>query len=271
MGMFDKTFVGAPFFSMKPSIRPDYVDIWQKRGLSYNKANTLFPDAREAERSLLIRGLKIRPGQTLLDVSSGGGYLPAKVRDLFGKKVKILAIEPSNVFGAAIPSFIKRVPGSAATRFKLADESVDRVSNLSGLHHTEKVPLFFSESYRVLRPGGIVGVAEVRKGSAVDKWLNVFVHRHNPHGHEGVFFKPGGLSTMAAAAGFRGVSERPVAYTWNFESTKEMTLFCRILFGLDLASEDKTEAAIKKILGVAVSAGGRVKMRWELLHLFGTK
>jgi len=38
-----------------------------------------------------------------------------------------------------------------------------------------------------------------------------------------------------------------------------------------LGSDDKIKAAIKSILGFTLDAGGRVKMRWELLHLFGTK
>jgi ubiquinone/menaquinone biosynthesis C-methylase UbiE len=251
--------------------RPDYADVWQKRGSSYNKANSLYPQARERERGILIEGLQILPGQTLLDVSSGGGYLPIKVHETFGDSVRIMAIEPSDIFAAALPDYIQRVPGSSATYFNLSNETVDRVSNLSGLHHTENVPLFFSEAHRTLRQGGIVGVAEVREGSRVDQWLNVFVDRHNTDGHKGMFFKEGALSKMAQNAGFSRVSERRVEYTWNFRTVGDMVMFCRVLFGLDLASDEEIHTAIEEILGMTSDTDNQVKIRWELQHLLAVK
>jgi SAM-dependent methyltransferase len=154
-------------------------------------------------------------------------------------------------------------------RFALPDESVDRVTNLSGLHHTVERPRFFAEAFRVLKPGGILGVADVREGTNVARWLNEFVAQHNPNGHDGHFFREGAMAEYCSLAGFADLSERIVQYTWDFDSDERMIWFCRTLFGL--AADDATiRAGIDDILGCQRSHG-LVRMNWELIRATGRK
>lgn len=247
----------------------DWRKTWVKRGKDYHSANAAFPAAREAERDLLIDQLELHAGLTLLDVAAGGGYLLEKVQQRRGADIQLLAIESSEAFAAHLPPYVRRVPHGSITHFGLPDESVDRVTNLSGLHHTVEQRRFFEEAFRVLKPGGILAAADVREGSNVARWLNEFVAGHNPEGHDGRFFSAGQMTKLCVTAGFAEVSEATVCYSWAFDSVERMVWFCRTLFGI-AADDDTTLKGIEDILGYQ-SNNGRVQMNWELIRTIARK
>jgi ubiquinone/menaquinone biosynthesis C-methylase UbiE len=250
----------------------DWNATWKVRGKSYHEANARFPHVRETERDLMIAGMDFAPGQRLLDVAAGGGYFLEKVRALHGDALEILAIEPSDTFARHLPAYAQRLTGSTITSFELADASVDRTVNLSGLHHTPDNHRFFSECHRVLRAGGRSGAADVRRGSRVDTWLNEFVHAHNSDGHQGTFFAEGELEEKLIAAGFKQVAGTRQRYTWNFGSMEEMAIFVRLLFGLDrISSPDQVVRGVRDILGLTELPSGAVHVSWELIYAFGVK
>lgn len=244
---------------------------WEIRGKAYHETNARFPHVRNTERDLMIMGLDLRPRLTVLDVAAGGGYHIEKIHALYGDAIEILAVESSDTFARHLPSYARRLTRSSITAFELPDASVDRTANLSGLHHTPDNHLFFAECYRVLRPGGRCGAADVRRGSAVDAWLNGFVHENNSEGHQGVFFADGELSEKMAAAGFKSIDEGRKQYTWDFNSVDQMALFVRILFGLDRADPQKIVHGVRDILGYLEQPSGEVRMNWELIYAFGVK
>jgi SAM-dependent methyltransferase len=219
----------------------------------------------------MIEGLDLKPGMSLLDVAAGGGYHLEKVHALHGDSIEILAVEPSDTFARHLPAYARRLLQSTITAFELPDSVVDRTANLSGLHHTADNQRFFAECHRVLRPGGRCGAADVRRGSAVDRWLNGFVHEHNSEGHEGMFFEPGELAQKMTAAGFQRVGEELKRYTWDFISLDEMTVFVRLLFGLDRANPQQIVHGVRDVLGCTELASGEVQVSWELLYAFGDK
>ncbi len=247
----------------------DWRKTWVKRGKDYHSANAAFPAAREAERDLLIDPLELRAGLTLLDVAAGGGYLLEKVHQCLGSDIQLLAIESSEAFAVHLPPYVRRVPHGAITGFGLPDESVDRVANLSGLHHTVEQRRFFEEAFRVLKPGGILGAADVREGSNVARWLNEFVAGHNPDGHDGRFFPAGQMTKLCLGAGFTGVSEATVRYSWDFDSVERMVWFCRTLFGI-AADDGAILQGIDDILGFQRTPDG-VHLDWELIRTIGRK
>ena len=249
----------------------DWNAVWQIRGKSYHEANARFPNARNTERELMIAGLELRPQLTLLDVAAGGGYHIERVRALFGDTIDLMAIEPSDTFARHLPAYARRLVKSTITSFELPDAAVDRTANLSGLHHTPDNHRFFAECHRVLRAGGRCAVADVRRGSAVDAWLNAFVNENNSEGHDGTFFVDGEFSEKMRVAGFKRVSEERKCYTWDFTSVDEMTLYVRMLFGLDRANPEQIERGVREILGYSQDAAGEVRVNWELIYAFGVK
>jgi SAM-dependent methyltransferase len=248
----------------------DWKQVWVTRGKDYHSANARFPAAREAERDLLINQLDLHPNQSLLDVAAGGGYLLEKVQQCFGDRIRLLAIEPSEAFASHLPKYVRRLPEGSITQFPLPDGSVDRVSNLSGLHHSTDRHLFFQEAFRVLQAGGILGAADVRHGSKVAWWLNDFVDRYNPHGHDGMFFHEGEMRQLFNDAGFTDVAEETVPYFWNFDSVEQMIWFCRTLFGITADAETSLKG-IAEILGYQHRKDGTVAMNWELVRTVGRK
>jgi ubiquinone/menaquinone biosynthesis C-methylase UbiE len=252
------------------NIFQDWNAVWEKRGNSYNVACNKFPYAREDERNLFIRDLDVKSGHIFVDVAAGGGYLSNGVIEKFGTNVQVIAIEPSEVYAMALNPVIQHLP-SKITKFDLSNQSVDRIANLASLHHTPENHLFFEECYRVLKINGIMGIADVRKDSQVDIWLNSFVDKYNSQRHIGLFFKKGDLYTQIQTVGFYKVCERCVQYTWNFNSIEDMVWYCKTLFGLDLANSEQVHEGIREILGYTVSPSGMVRMNWELIHAFGIK
>jgi SAM-dependent methyltransferase len=204
-------------------------------------------------------------------VAAGGGYHLEKVHALHGDAIEILAIEPSDTFARHLPAYARRLLKSSITSFELPDVSVDRTANLSGLHHTPDNHLFFSECHRVLKSGGRCGAADVRRGSAIDAWLNGFVNENNSEGHHGTFFEEGELAQKMTAAGFQRVGEELKRYTWDFSSLDEMVLFVRLLFGLDRANPPAVVRGVRDILGYTEHPSGAVQVNWELLYAFGAK
>ncbi len=245
--------------------------IWQKRGRDYHEAGVRFPKAHEQEFGLFMRNMKLWPGMTVLEIAAAGGYVLERVRKKLGHHVKLLAIESSEVFAQFLPPYIERISDSTITAFNLPDESVDLVVNQSGLHHTQENEDFFEECFRVLKPQGMCGVCDVRKGSRVDIWLNQFVNQHHSQGHHGWFFEEGEITSKMKGAGFETVQEECVSYTWDFDSIEDMITFCRMLFGLDHASPGEILQGIEEILGFSRTPGSAVGMNWELIHAFGKK
>jgi SAM-dependent methyltransferase len=244
-----------------------YQDIFTARGDAYHEAMTRWPDARAQELRLLLDLLEPRPGELLLDAPAGGGYLAAWLP----AGVRYVAAEPAR-------PFFERCPEDAGHRrllgplhkIALPDASVDVVTSLAGLHHEPDVDGILSELVRVLRPGGRLGVADVRLGSPPDRFLNGFVHEHSSLGHRGAFFD-GALAERLRDAGLRDVAQAPAPLRWRFADEATLVGFVRRLFGIDRASDAEIRDAVETLLGTEPLPGGGIALRWELLAASGRK
>lgn len=245
----------------------DYEAIFTARGHAYHEAMTRWPDARAEELRLLLDRLDPQPGELLLDAPAGGGYLaswlPAGVR--------YLAIEPAQPFFERCPTGPdRRRLQNPLDKIALPDGSVDVVASLAGLHHAPDVDAIFAELVRVLRPGGRLGVADVRAGSAPGRFLNGFVNEHNSLGHRGAFFGAD-LAERLRAAGLVDVVDAAVPLRWRFVDVDALVGFIERLFGIDRASGAEIRDAAERVLGIEPLAGGGVALRWELLAASGRK
>ncbi|WP_370088074.1 class I SAM-dependent methyltransferase [Ekhidna sp.] len=229
-----------------------YEEIFNQRGKSYQLAMEKYPEAREAEFQATVRRLRQIQHSTILDLPAGGGYLQKYLKD----NINYLAYDFSGEFN----DNHNRIQKCRESRIELEDESVDEIVSLAALHHILARKEFYSEMYRVLKPGGRLIIGDATTNSKLDKFLNGFLDEWNSMGHNGRFIAEGDLLEIAEA-GFRTdyVIDK---YQWNFSTQNEALDFFRLLFCLDRnPPEEKLLDALQE-LGVHENDGFSVS--WEL-------
>lgn len=244
-----------------------YEQIFSQRADAYQKAMELYPTARDREFRLAVESARVEVGDVVCDAPSGGGYLRAYLPE--GVQC-YLAVETAPDFtGHCELGENDRIVRSPLTCLDLDDNSVDVCINLAGSHHLEDKTAFFREAARVLKAGGRLVLADVQAGSATDTFLNRFVHENNSMGHEGLFLDTGTARDLASC-GFNIESDRLVTLPWSFEDRGHMAVFCKLLFGMDLASADSVARGIEDILG-CIPGPGKVNLAWPLRYIAAVK
>jgi SAM-dependent methyltransferase len=246
-----------------------YRDIFDLRGMLYNRATRACPEARSEERRLMLERLRLDGARRLCDLPAGGGYLADGIDRGRFADLEVVCVEPSSVFARDV------APGNAVLIAAMGDlplsaGACDRVGSLAGIHHlTDKRP-FFSEVSRILAPGGVACVADVAVGTPVAAFLNDAVDRHTQTGHQGLFLHPGELSERMAEAGLSPLAEEHLACPWTFASRQEMAEFCRDLFGMVRADSPRVREELEAALPVHETPAG-VTLGWSLTYAVATK
>ena len=118
--------------------------------------------------AVLLQGLRLSPGDVVLDFGGGTGWLSRFLTQL-GCKAIVLDVSPTALDIAR--ALYQRMPVAGAQpapqfllfdgrRIDLADASVDRVVCFDAFHHAPNPAEIIRELARVLKPGGIAGFAE---------------------------------------------------------------------------------------------------------------
>lgn len=258
-------------------VSSSYLSSFAERFASYFGAVRDHPDVmRDEEAAAAEEVLRERPGAVPAHASfppsphpppagswvvhlEAGGSVPAALRAL-----------PSFVALDSHPEALRTcaeagedVRAGSPFEVPLPSGSASRVLFLAVLHHYSAPDRrrIYAECLRVLRPGGVLVVGDVVRGSPQDAWLNGFVDAHNPQGHRGAFFVPdpaGEDAALLRACGFGAVQVSERCYPWRFSSAPQRLDFLRRLFHLTLADDAQIEAAVAGIFGPALNIPWRL-------------
>ena len=195
--------------------KPNYHEVFKPRAQAHIDAFSRYPEACRMEVQACLNWANLQAGEVLLDMPSAGGFLS---RHVCVPDVHIIAIDPSPELHAHCALHVPDSRLAPLDKLPIPDAGVDAIVCLAGLHHEPNPGAVFAEMRRVITPhGGRVVIAEVQSGSDPARFLNGFVHRHNPHGHEGVFVD-GAFVHGLAASGLKIVQDEQLAYPWIFDS-----------------------------------------------------
>lgn len=237
----------------------DYRDIFNQRADSYHRAMLEYPQARDQEFQAVLDMVRFAKDDVVLDYPAGGGYLSWYVPE----NIKLTHIETSRLFAEL---------GHSRSPFPLqlceceqllqADNSVDWILSIAGLHHVmDKLPLF-KEFARTLRPGGQLIIADASQGSKTATFLDDWVGSHSSTGHTGSYFNDTTLTELNRA-GMALLRLQEKHYHWRFADKAQAARYCKLMFGVDMATEAEVVAALEQYLGFDTMSDG-VGLKWQL-------
>lgn len=233
----------------------DYESSFQDRTHSYLQAINHFPHALNNEFLTAIEMLQFKENDILLNIPAGG--VPIKKYIDPSLNIKYLAFDTHAKFTSNDIKFC------TWDDIPLQDNSVDKILCLASLHHlnSKERQLAFMEFYRILKKNGKLVIGDVIDESDQATWLNIFVNMHNSNGHKGSFFTPKD-TLLLSSQGFT-VTTSIKSYPWIFDTNSDATVFCKLLFGLDLldVSDPRLAKGLENILHLENG-----KIPWQLIY-----
>ena len=113
------------------------------------------------QRRVIRAALGLKPGEDVLDIGSGPGFLASEMSAEVGPGGSVIGVDPSPsmlAIACGRPQAADSAPvefsAGEATALPCAGNSFDAVTSTQVYEYVENVPAALAEAWRVLRPGG---------------------------------------------------------------------------------------------------------------------
>ncbi len=119
----------------------------------------------------IIEAIALRPGQSIADIGSGGGYFSLRFAKIVGEEGRVYAVDTK-------PEFLEYVKNSAKEKglnnviptlvsrdkLDLPEKSLDLIFMRNVTHHIPNRVEYFKSLKRFLKPDGRIAIIEYKKG-----------------------------------------------------------------------------------------------------------
>lgn len=241
-----------------------YSEIFAERARSYHAAMKGAPRARDAEFRAVLDPLNGLPDGLLCDLPAGGCYLARHLRP----GLEYVGVDPVDEFIVCGAQSKRRILQGQLDEVPLADGSVDYIVSLAGLHHEPDLRSVFREMRRLVRENGRVVISDVAAGTRPARFLNGFVARTNPLGHDGRFLDDT-TAGILETVGFSVMEDELIPTPWVFATAADASRFARDLFGASLARTEEIETALAEDVGLSRTGVGTA-LDWCLRRIICT-
>jgi arsenite methyltransferase len=121
----------------------------------------------------LIEMMKIKSGDSVLDIGCGTGWQAVNVSEIIGPSGKLTCIDPSSYrielsrkkFSVDSLNSVRFIVGQAEDLSAIPDNSINHAYFCSSFHWIDNKKTALNETYRVLQPGGSVGMTTLDRDS----------------------------------------------------------------------------------------------------------
>jgi arsenite methyltransferase len=122
----------------------------------------------------IIGAIGLKPGQSIADIGSGGGYFSFRFAEAVGDKGKVYAIDASQEYlgyvkGEAERKGLNNVEPlfASGAELNLPEKTLDCVFMRNVTHHIKDRKVYFRNLSRYLKPDGRFAVIEYNMGKAI--------------------------------------------------------------------------------------------------------
>jgi arsenite methyltransferase len=184
----------------------------------------------------LIEMMKIHTGDSVLDIGCGTGRQAVNVSRIIGLSGKLTGIDPSShrikltreKFGEGSISNVSFLLGQAEDLKSIPDNSINHAYFCSSFHWIDDKKKALLEAFRVLQPGGRVGMTTLDRGTPgmmktlVDPILAKYNITRSYELHQGISrVDAEELHNLLSETGFACISVEPRAIAHKYRSQEE--------------------------------------------------
>lgn len=201
----------------------------------------------------LIEMMKIKEGDSVLDIGCGTGRQAVNVLKIIGPFGQLTGIDPSSYrielarkkFGGSSIINVRFLVGQAEDLNAIPDNSINHVYFCSSFHWIDDKITSLHETYRVLKPGGSLGITTLDRDSPnvmrtlIDPILAKYNITRSYELHRGINrVNAVELHNLLLEAGFIDISIEPGTIPRQYRSPEE--------FLRHLEERDSSESLLKK-------------------------